>query len=271
MEDIINAYNLSQNTITLPSIAALQNNITLTGGYVYINDVGFYYGDPALTGLAGKSDNSIIVDKNGTRWIFQPQLIPNLNSTNNFPAGITVPAGQTINNLGTYTGTPVLTSIINGGRLSVTNPTSPGPATLGVTTNIAFQGQQATTVSTTSTSWVFTGTGVIFTPNYTGNVKISLSAQVGNDTIGDGTKVNLVYAQGNTLNAGGTAATGTFLLNPSITATIASSGDIKGISLINCILTGLTVDISYTFQPIFTILNGGTASFLQINITVEEY
>ena len=103
MEQIIDGSNLLSNSNTLPSIAALQANTTLTGGYIYISNVGFYFGNPALQGLSAKSDNSIVVDKNGTRWVSQPQLsIITQNDT--FPLGITIPAGQTITNNGTYAG-----------------------------------------------------------------------------------------------------------------------------------------------------------------------
>ena len=46
-------------------------------------------------------------------------------------SGIVVPAGQTITNNGSYAGTPVVTSITAGSGISVTNPTSPGAATVG--------------------------------------------------------------------------------------------------------------------------------------------
>ena len=46
-------------------------------------------------------------------------------------SGIVVPAGQTITNNGSYAGTPIVTSIEAGSGISVTNPTSPGAATVG--------------------------------------------------------------------------------------------------------------------------------------------
>jgi hypothetical protein len=47
--------------------------------------------------------------------------------------GITIPAGQTFTNNGSYAGSPIVTSITAGQGISVINPTSPGPATVSVT------------------------------------------------------------------------------------------------------------------------------------------
>ena len=74
MQNVINGSTLLNNIVSLSTISALQSNTTISGGYVYINNIGFYFGDPTLSGLTATSNNSIVVDKNGTRWIFQPQL-----------------------------------------------------------------------------------------------------------------------------------------------------------------------------------------------------
>jgi hypothetical protein len=217
MQDIINPTNLANKIDTLPSIAALQNNSTITSAYVYISNVGFYYGSAALQGVTATPDNSIVVDKNGIRWIFQPQM------------GI------------------------------------------GTKINIASQGNEAAVTTIITANYVFTGTGVIFVPNYTGNVKISLSAIVNNNTAGDGVSLNILYAPATALSAAGTNATGTWVQSvfQTVISTAASQNNVLGIN--NYLLTGLTLNTSYAFQPAFEAITGGTASYTQINITVEEF
>ena len=44
--------------------------------------------------------------------------------------GATIPAGKSLTNNGSYAGTPIVTSITAGSGISVTNPISPGAATV---------------------------------------------------------------------------------------------------------------------------------------------
>lgn len=63
--------------------------------------------------------------------------------------GITIPAGQTFTNNGSYAGSPIVTSIIAGTGISVTNPQSPGPATVSVSNapNSALAGPLVTSIT----------------------------------------------------------------------------------------------------------------------------
>ena len=140
---------------------------------------------------------------------------------------------------------------------------------IGVENNYAPQGVEAA-VTTTSTTMVFTGTGVIFTPVTSGNVEISLSAEVNNDTALDGVALNIVYAAGTALTAAGTATAGTAILSTNLTYTAATASDNRFLGLNSFVLTGLTPKTSYTIQPTFEAVTGGTASFTQFNITVKE-
>ena len=74
-------------------------------------------------------------------------------------SGIVVPVGQTINNKGSYAGTPIVTSIVAGSGINVTNPTSPGAATVDNTGVLSIAGTDGVTPSAS-----------------TGDVSISLSA-----------------------------------------------------------------------------------------------
>ena len=82
--------------------------------------------------------------------------------------GIVVPSGQTINNEGSYAGTPIVTSITAGSGINVTNPTSPGAATVDNIGVLSIAGTDGVTPSAS-----------------TGNVSISLSAVPNTSLAGD--------------------------------------------------------------------------------------
>ena len=140
---------------------------------------------------------------------------------------------------------------------------------IGVENNFATQGVEAA-YTTTSTTMVFTGTGVVFTPVTSGNVEISLSSECSNDTAADGISVNIYYAAGTALTAAGTATAGTALLSTPLTWVSAAANAEGFLGVNNFVLTGLTPQTSYTFQPNIEAVTGGTASFTQISITVKE-
>ena len=139
---------------------------------------------------------------------------------------------------------------------------------MAIANNLAFQGQEAV-YTTTSNTYVFTGTGVIFIPKTSGIVKISLNANVSNNTAGDGVAIDINYATGTVLAAAGAAATGTGVLASAIGYESATGKANNTIGIIYQ-LTGLTLGTSYIFQPVFYATTGGTASFTQINMWAEE-
>ena len=140
-------------------------------------------------------------------------------------------------------------------------------AIIAVANNLAFQGQE-TTYSTTSTTLVFTGTGVILTPKTSGTVKIVLDADVSNNTAADSITFNINYAIGTTLTAAGTAAAGTGVLTTAKTY-ISPTASAETAAHVEYQLTGLTLNTSYTFQPVIE-ASAGTASFTQTDMWVEE-
>ena len=140
---------------------------------------------------------------------------------------------------------------------------------IGIQNNYATQGVEVA-YTTASLTMVFTGTGVVFTPVTSGDVKISLSSEVSNNTAADGISVNIYYAAGTALTAAGTATAGTALLSTPLTWVSATTNAEGFLGVNNFVLTGLTPKTSYTFQPNIEAVTGGTASFTQINITVEE-
>ena len=140
---------------------------------------------------------------------------------------------------------------------------------IGIESNFAPQGVQPA-YTTASLTMVFTGTGVVFTPVTSGNVKISLSSECNNNTAADGINVNIVYAAGTVLTAASTATAGTAILSSPLTSTSATASDNRFLGLNNFVLQGLTPKTSYTFQPTIEAITAGTASFTQFNITVEE-
>ena len=283
-------------------------------------------------------------------------------------SGIVVPVGQTINNAGSYAGTPIVTSITAGSGINVTNPTSPGPATVGFLSagtsigtfatgtypngividqsgnvwvcnngsntlekfnsagtsigtfatgtnprhvaidqsgnawvtnagsntlevfaggepygvicplvleysalaysnlNMAFLPAQSA-VTTTSTSLVSTGQGVLFTPSKTGTVIIEVSAFGNNGTLADGIEVGVGYTAGSSLVALGTAMGAQAIGYTEAIATVA--GDNSNLSF-TAYIQGLQSGTEYAIQPTFASITAGTSTLTITSMIVEE-
>ena len=253
MDEIIDGSKLLNNSNTLMSIANLQSNTTISGGYVYINAIGFYFGNPALTGLSATNDNSIVVDKNGTRWIFQPQLFTPIKTNYSFQGqqSAMITTSQTL----VFTGTGVI----------LTPKTSD-------TVKISLDMDITITNAVTATITVATNPqGIAITPdgsyayvaNYNANT-VSVISITNNGMI-----FNINYAAGTALTAAGTAEAGTAILPTAKTYPSLIMGQIYS-SHIEYEITGLVLNTSYTFQPVIAVINGGAASFTQTDIWVTE-
>ena len=181
-------------------------------------------------------------------------------------SGIIVPAGQTITNNGSYAGTPIVTSITAGSGISVTNPASPGAATVSVSSNVAFLPAQAT-VTTTSLTLVSTGQGILFTPSQTGNLVILVSAFGNNGTLADGIEVGAGYTAGTALVALGTAMGAAANGYNETIATVA--GDNSNLSF-TAYISGLTLGTEYAVQPTFASITGGTSTLTITSMVIME-
>jgi hypothetical protein len=181
-------------------------------------------------------------------------------------SGIVVPVGQTINNAGSYVGTPIVTSITAGSGISVTNPASPGAATVAVSSNVAFLPAQAT-VTTTSLTLVSTGQGILFTPSQTGNLVILVSAFGNNGTLADGIEVGAGYTAGTALVALGTAMGAAANGYNETIATVA--GDNSNLSF-TAYISGLTLGTEYAVQPTFASITGGTSTLTITSMVIME-
>ena len=181
-------------------------------------------------------------------------------------SGIVVPAGQTINNNGSYAGSPIVTSITAGSGISVTNPASPGAATVAVSSNVAFLPAQAT-VTTTSLTLVSTGQGILFTPSQTGNLVILVSAFGNNGTLADGIEVGAGYTAGTALVALGTAMGAAANGYNETIATVA--GDNSNLSF-TAYISGLTLGTEYAVQPTFASITGGTSTLTITSMVIME-
>ena len=182
-------------------------------------------------------------------------------------SGIVVPVGQTINNAGSYAGTPIVTSITAGSGINVTNPTSPGAATVAVASNVAFLPAQSA-VTTTSTALVSTGQGLLFTPSQTGNLVILVSAFGNNNTLADGIEVGVGYTAGTALIALGTAMGAAANGYTEAIATVA--GDNSNLSFTAYISTGLTLGTEYAIQPTFASITAGTSTLTITSMVIME-
>ena len=180
--------------------------------------------------------------------------------------GATIPSGKQLTNNGTYAGTPIVTSITAGSGISVTNPASPGAATVAVSSNVSFLPAQAA-VSTTSTSLVSTGQGLLFTPSQTGNLVILVSAFGNNGTLADGIEVGAGYTAGTALVALGTAMGAA--ANGYTEAIAAVAGDNSNLSFTSYI-SGLTLGTEYAIQPTFASITGGTSTLTITSMVIME-
>ena len=181
--------------------------------------------------------------------------------------GATIPSGKQLINNGTYAGTPIVTSIEAGSGISVTNPTSPGAATVAVSSNVAFLPAQSA-VTTSSTAVVSTGLGLLFTPSQTGKLVILVSAFGNNGTLADGIEVGVGYTAGSALVALGTAMGAA--ADGYTEAIAAVAGYNSDLSFTAYISTGLTLGTEYAVQPTFASITGGTSTLTITSMVIME-
>ena len=164
------------------------------------------------------SGTTVLYRSNGSGWLPVPDLaVANTWTANQtFSGGVTVPTTATFTNSGTYAGSPLLTSLTAGTGVSVTNPTSPGTATVNVSDapNTALAGPLVTSL---------TATDGLSVSNPTGVGTASYSVVLNGATLSNGTSglsVNLDNA--NTWTAVQT------LDSPVLSGTTTNSGTISG-------------------------------------------
>lgn len=122
--------------------------------------------------------------------------------------------------------------------------------------------------ATASTTAVMAGLAIAFTPTKTGNIKVKITGEISNDTVGDGSTVAAAYGTG-TAPANGDAATGTAMGNTfTFTSTAASD---KGAFAIVAYVTGLTIGTAYWLDLSILAVTGGNAGITNISYIVEEW
>ena len=141
-------------------------------------------------------------------------------------------------------------------------------AVMAIANNLAFQGQEAA-YTTTSTTLVFTGTGVILTPKTSGTVRVVLDAIVSDNTAAVSVNLNINYETGTALVAAGGAVAGTAVMAAAVAYESVLANAVN-YAHIEYQITGLTLNTSYIFEPVFGGSAAGTASFTQIDMWVEE-
>ena len=94
-------------------------------------------------------------------------------------SGIIVPVGQTINNEGSYAGTPLVTSITAGSGISVTNPASPGAATVVNAGVLSVAGSNGITPTTATEGAVLLSLSAVPNSVLAGNLVSSITAGAG--------------------------------------------------------------------------------------------
>ena len=154
----------------------------------------------------------------------------------------------------------LVSSITAGAGISVTNPSGVGAATVSATSYFASIGS-ASTVSTTSTTPVSTGLGILFTPTMSGNVLVMTTASISNSTSHIGTSAGIGWQAGTALVALGGA-----MVNNSAVVTNDNAYNIPATTIFNL---SLTVGDEYAIQPIFYVA-ADTGTFTLANMIVLE-
>lgn len=129
-------------------------------------------------------------------------------------------------------------------------------------------------ITTASLTYVMTGFKVYFSPSRTGNLLVTSSLSIYDDTAGDGVNVQLAYGEGTAPNAGD-AVTGTPI---GYERRIISGG--AGIRLevtLKGIVSGLYLKKKYWFDTQWEVVTGGTGTLyprgllLIQELTLDEY
>ena len=140
---------------------------------------------------------------------------------------------------------------------------------IGLSDNgFAYAAGNTTAVTTTSTTYVMTGFGVIYTPVKTGNVRVRVLCLVNNDTAADVTYTETTYQAGTALIAEGTAVSGTVVPNMTDSITAAAASALQSVGQ-EQVLTGLTLGTSYIFETALA-ASAGTAGYYFKYMEVQE-
>jgi hypothetical protein len=135
----------------------------------------------------------------------------------------------------------------------------------------SYQATPADPSGTTSGTGVMMGLAGSFTPTKSGKVMIVISANISNNTIGDGAQAQIRYGT-STAPTNGAALTGTTagnlakITNPLLALLTPGTGNIT----CNAIISGLSLGTSYWFDLSLARIIGGTASLSGISISIIE-
>ena len=122
-----------------------------------------------------------------------------------------------------------------------------------------------TAYTTTSTTPVLSGVGVVVTPLNGNTIYITGSAALSNTTATDGVEIDIYYAAGaTTVPVGGTATVGYIAYG--LTASITGSAIVP----IDAVITGLIPNIDYVFTIGVTAITGGTASMTLNGLKIKD-
>jgi hypothetical protein len=131
----------------------------------------------------------------------------------------------------------------------------------------AIVATSAAPTATASLTAVMMGIGAFITPVISNRVEITISGQMGNSTVADGTTVQLRYGTG-AAPANGAAVTGTQAgISQTITSVTAAQGG--GFS-ITAIVTGLVVGQPIWMDAALQAVTGGSASITGVTICANE-
>ncbi len=272
---IIFSYHTDSNRIAMAYL--VPNAAAAAGSYTVAFNDGYFAASPAT---------DVKVNGNIIGWLI---ATPNTAGTNCNLAlvnasGLTASSGGAneitrferlaslitpvlIQNGGLFTGHDSTVGHLAWWNLSKTN-------ILGVMPSVSFKPANLTGVVLAATfqmGGLGAGTGpVLFTPNLTGIIKVTLVAQMETSVAADGYKVQLYVGTG-TAPVQGAAVTGTAIMNNAVARTVTvGASDYDPVTLVGYV-TGLTVGTQYWGDiAIAWVTTGGTFIAQNVFVIVEE-
>jgi hypothetical protein len=132
---------------------------------------------------------------------------------------------------------------------------------------VVSQSTPANPTGTTDLTGKMMGLALAVTPELTGNVKLTITGSMSNDTINDGAAAQIRYGTG-TAPANAAALTGT-AAGAVKTFTSLVAADRHGFMCV-VYLTGLTLGTAYWVDLSLKAITGGTANLFDLDMVAEE-
>lgn len=262
--------------------AVIQNNVPIQIGSVTgILNTGTDGSSPFFAGaLTGVATVIQAYDKNAQAFLFPTGYVGVASAAANVGASLTVTSSGVSTAFTGLVAESMYYLSVAGAYSTIPSiyPLGQGVSSIGIsllnfhanTINdpSIYQASPSDPTGTTNTSGLMMGLGGFIVPKKTGNVHITISGTITNNTGGDGANVQLRYGTG-AIPANAGALTGTTVaglvkfINPTALTT-------KVPFMVQGIVTGLTLGTRYWIDTGLAAVTGGTASITDVGISAYE-